>query len=768
MSRSVILKTALCLVTVGTLISATPMQAKERFVLLIDGSGSMWGQVEGQAKIAILRDALDTVLGQLDTESEVGIVAFGHREKGNCADIEEIVPPTPFDAGLIRSAIANIQPKGKTPLSDGVRFAAQSQRFTEDKATVVILGDGRESCDKDPCAVAEELESLGVDLTVHAIAFDIADEEGSRQLQCFAEKTGGMFLPAADSADLVAALETVREEVAPDPEPEPAAIDMTFLPVGAKTGAALDQAVDWTIINRTNGGEIKQSAAKGPLELALVPGDYTVKASAGGMVNDLQFSVNSSSASTLKVPVALPEPTRVTLTAVDAKTGEDVPGELNWTLVNSATEEILDITGGPGSIHDMPSGDYEVYVQIGDALGEARVTVQKGQTTEVVVMVAIESASPLTANGDSFSAGSEVEIEWNFKGRASDLIFIAPDTQKENSYPLDDWRRHVVGTTSAATLTAPPKPGRYEIRYFSKDAGGLVHRLPIDVTPSEGSLSGPQSAIAGERVQIEWTGPAVSGDFIFIAPVGWNANQYPLGDDGRARVERGSPISLRVPESTGPHEYRYFSAGGGQALFSAPVEVVLHDAFVTGPGSVAAGSQFSIEFQGPRAKGDRIFISKPSMAKNRYTLGSAATNAVSGGSPAKLVAPTQPGAYEIRYFSTEKGGLLASAQLTVTEAGVVLETPRVVIRATDFSVRVKGPYAPGDFVFVATGGMKDNSYPGSKKQRLVPGPGGGGFLDDDGFYQFNSIAPAKPGRYEVRYYSKANGDVLARRALIVK
>ena len=130
------------------------------------------------------------------------------------------MPPQPFDAELIQAAIAHIQPKGKTPLSDAVRFAAEALRFTEERATVVILGDGGENCGRDPCAVAEELEKTGVDLTVHAIAFDIADAEGSAQLQCFANATGGLFLPVADAPELLVALQTVQEEVeSPDPVP---------------------------------------------------------------------------------------------------------------------------------------------------------------------------------------------------------------------------------------------------------------------------------------------------------------------------------------------------------------------------------------------------------------------------------------------------------------------------------------------------------------------------------------------------------------------
>ena len=41
------------------------------------------------------------------------------------------------------------------------------------------------------CAVAEELEKLGVDLTVHTVGFGLDNQGAVAQLQCLAEKTGG-------------------------------------------------------------------------------------------------------------------------------------------------------------------------------------------------------------------------------------------------------------------------------------------------------------------------------------------------------------------------------------------------------------------------------------------------------------------------------------------------------------------------------------------------------------------------------------------------
>ena len=114
-------------------------QAADRVAIVFDGSGSMWGQIEGRTKIEIARDAMSGVLGNLPGDLELGLFAYGHREKGNCSDIELIVPPGAGTAAAIRQATDGITPKGKTPLSAAVRKAAETLRFTEDKATVVLV-----------------------------------------------------------------------------------------------------------------------------------------------------------------------------------------------------------------------------------------------------------------------------------------------------------------------------------------------------------------------------------------------------------------------------------------------------------------------------------------------------------------------------------------------------------------------------------------------------------------------------------------------------
>ena len=189
-------------------------------ILLLDASGSMWGRVDDTPKISIARDVIRGLLGDWSPKVQLGLIAYGHREKSNCSDIETLVPVGPVDGGRITTAIEGLNPKGKTPLTAAVRQAAEALRYTEERATVILVSDGKETCNADPCALAEELEAKGIDFTTHVVGFDLTEEEKA-QLQCIADNTGGKFLSADNAAELNDAMTTTVQLVV-EPEPEPA------------------------------------------------------------------------------------------------------------------------------------------------------------------------------------------------------------------------------------------------------------------------------------------------------------------------------------------------------------------------------------------------------------------------------------------------------------------------------------------------------------------------------------------------------------------
>lgn len=189
-------------------------------IVVFDGSNSMWGQIDGRAKIEIARETLSSVLSEASNEMQIGLIAYGHRQRGVCSDIETLVPVAPASRSVpaIIDAASRITPRGKTPLTDAVRKAAEELRYTENAATVVLVTDGIETCDADPCALGSELEKFGINFTAHVVGFGLSAEEG-RQVQCLAENTGGLYLSAGNAGALRDALrQTVTAEVEPSEE----------------------------------------------------------------------------------------------------------------------------------------------------------------------------------------------------------------------------------------------------------------------------------------------------------------------------------------------------------------------------------------------------------------------------------------------------------------------------------------------------------------------------------------------------------------------
>ncbi len=189
-------------------------------LFVLDGSGSMWGQVEGQPKIEIARTVMGGMMEKLPNDVRAGLMVYGHNRKADCKDIE-VIAPVGTDRSVFIQKLGKINPKGKTPLTESVRLAAAQFQQHEGSASVVVVSDGKETCEGDPCMAAREATGAGVNLRIHVIGFDVTPEEKS-QLACIAEEGKGKYFSAQNSEQLVTALAEVEKEVvAPNPAPPP-------------------------------------------------------------------------------------------------------------------------------------------------------------------------------------------------------------------------------------------------------------------------------------------------------------------------------------------------------------------------------------------------------------------------------------------------------------------------------------------------------------------------------------------------------------------
>ncbi|WP_309496889.1 VWA domain-containing protein [Sulfurovum sp.] len=207
----------------ATLFTNVVAEDNPRAVIIFDASGSMWGQINGVTKIEIARDALKNVVSEWNPSVELGLTAYGHRKKGDCSDIETVIPVGKVDKHRVVSTVMAIKPKGKTPISRSLRKVAEEIKYTEEKATIILISDGKETCDPDPCGTAKELEKDGIDFVTHVIGFNV-DKKTDMQLECIADATGGEYFSAKNATALNEAMKVIVkkvEKVEPKPEPKP-------------------------------------------------------------------------------------------------------------------------------------------------------------------------------------------------------------------------------------------------------------------------------------------------------------------------------------------------------------------------------------------------------------------------------------------------------------------------------------------------------------------------------------------------------------------
>jgi Ca-activated chloride channel family protein len=183
-------------------------------VLIVDGSGSMWGQVPGgENKIVIARRVLGDVLGNVPNGVNVGLITYGHRRAADCKDVETVVPIGPIDHALMKKKLDALKPRGKTPIAAALALVFDELAKRQRPATVILVSDGIESCKGDPCQVVRDAKEKGLRFVLHVVGFGLGDADVS-QLKCAAQAGSGLYFQAGDAGQFAAALGNAVESAA--------------------------------------------------------------------------------------------------------------------------------------------------------------------------------------------------------------------------------------------------------------------------------------------------------------------------------------------------------------------------------------------------------------------------------------------------------------------------------------------------------------------------------------------------------------------------
>ena len=207
----------------AVLVAGLPVLARAQATnvhLILDASGSMAGRIEGRGKIDIAKEVLLGLLGDLPPDARVAVTAYGHRRKGDCADIETLAPLGPRAPERFAEKIRALRPTGMTPIAAALEAVGRDLAGRPSERNVVVLvSDGVETCKGDPCAVARQLRATGAEVRVNVIGFDVKAEE-RRHLECIADAGGGKYYSAASASEFrLAATEVTRQVAQAQPAP---------------------------------------------------------------------------------------------------------------------------------------------------------------------------------------------------------------------------------------------------------------------------------------------------------------------------------------------------------------------------------------------------------------------------------------------------------------------------------------------------------------------------------------------------------------------
>jgi hypothetical protein len=252
---------------------------------------------------------------------------------------------------------------------------------------------------------------------------------------------------------------------------------------------------------------------------------------------------------------------------------------------------------------------------------------------------------------EQVGAGAKFSVKWTGPNNARDYVGIG-----NASRPYIGYKYTKFG--SPTELTAPDEPGQYELRYFLGAGDTIIGRRPIVVGSVSASVTAPQRAAAGTKIQVAWQGPNNPRDFITIVKAGTPEKQY----GPYQYSSKGSPITLRVPDTAGEYEVRYLTGQTYATLATAKLTVTAVAASIEAPATAVAGSSFAVSWQGPNNERDYLTVVKKGAREGDYGTYSYTAR----GNPLKLLAPVEPGDYEVRYSTGQAYATLARAPIAIT------------------------------------------------------------------------------------------------------
>jgi len=145
----------------------------------------MYGRWESGAKIDVAQRLMGQMLDSLQGIQEEGnfqlaLRVYGHQKPvppQDCSDTRLEVPFSNGNIYKIKRVLKAINPKGTTPIAGSLLKASYDfPPCTDCRNIVILITDGVEACDGDPCVVSKRLQQKGIILKPFVIGIGLDED----------------------------------------------------------------------------------------------------------------------------------------------------------------------------------------------------------------------------------------------------------------------------------------------------------------------------------------------------------------------------------------------------------------------------------------------------------------------------------------------------------------------------------------------------------------------------------------------------------------
>lgn len=136
----------------------------------------MNAQWDSQTRIAAAKDILAQAVHSLKgtPNLEIALRVYGHQSPitatyQDCNDTKLEIPFGKDNFDKVKYRIKSIEAKGTTPIARSLEAAADDFPDQNSRNIIILITDGLEACDNDPCVIAKKLKDKGVKVTPFVI-----------------------------------------------------------------------------------------------------------------------------------------------------------------------------------------------------------------------------------------------------------------------------------------------------------------------------------------------------------------------------------------------------------------------------------------------------------------------------------------------------------------------------------------------------------------------------------------------------------------------